>query len=87
MRFLIPAIALCLALLPLAGGFALAQSNQQAAPAKASPAAPQAATASAIGESDAAKHAKRTACLKEAKAKKLLGPEKTAFIKNCVAAP
>jgi hypothetical protein len=35
----------------------------------------------------AAKHAKRTACLKEAKARKLVGEKKTAFVKDCVAAP
>ncbi len=38
-------------------------------------------------QSDAAeKHAKRTACLKDAKSKKLVGPQKTAFLKNCMAA-
>jgi hypothetical protein len=35
----------------------------------------------------AAKHTKRTACLKETKAKKLVGAEKTAFLKNCIDAP
>jgi hypothetical protein len=34
----------------------------------------------------AAKHAKRTACLKEAKAKKMLGPDKKSFLKSCMAA-
>ena len=34
----------------------------------------------------AARHAKLTACLKEAKEKKLVGPQKAAFIKQCVAA-
>ena len=34
----------------------------------------------------AARHAKLTACLKEAKEKKLVGPQKAAFIKECVAA-
>jgi hypothetical protein len=51
-----------------------------AAPA---PAAGSAATAAA----DAAKHAKRTACLKDAKTKKLVGTEKSAFLKDCIAAP
>jgi hypothetical protein len=41
-----------------------------------------------IGDSaDAARHAKRTACIKEARAKRLLGMEKTQFIRDCVAAP
>jgi hypothetical protein len=35
----------------------------------------------------AAKHAKRTACLKDAKTKKLVGADKTSFLKNCIAAP
>ena len=35
----------------------------------------------------AAKHAKRTACLKETKARKLLGAEKTAFLTDCIGAP
>jgi hypothetical protein len=35
----------------------------------------------------AAKHAKRTICLKETKARKLVGAEKTAFIKECIGAP
>jgi hypothetical protein len=34
----------------------------------------------------AARHAKRTECLKEAKAKKLVGADKSSFIKDCVAA-
>lgn len=35
----------------------------------------------------AAKHAKRRACLRETKARKLLGSEKTAFLKSCIDAP
>jgi hypothetical protein len=35
----------------------------------------------------AAKHAKRTACLKNARAKKLVGADKTSFLKTCIAAP
>jgi hypothetical protein len=35
----------------------------------------------------AARHAKRTACLKEAKTRKLLGAQKSAFLKSCLAAP
>jgi hypothetical protein len=48
----------------------------------------QAATVAAAPPStDAAKHAKRTACIKSAKTKKLVGAEKTSFIKSCSAAP
>ncbi|HEY2633585.1 MAG TPA: PsiF family protein [Steroidobacteraceae bacterium] len=53
--------------------------------AAAAPAGSPAATPPA-GDA-AAKHAKRTACLKDAKAKKLVGAEKTAFLKNCIAPP
>ena len=38
--------------------------------------------------SDAAeKHVKRTACVKDAKAKKLVGAQRNAYIKSCVASP
>ena len=50
-----------------------------AKPASAPPSAPPSADA-------AAKHAKRTACLKDAKTKKLVGADKTAFLKSCIAA-
>ncbi|MDP9090054.1 MAG: hypothetical protein M3O26_15085 [Pseudomonadota bacterium] len=35
----------------------------------------------------AARHTKRTACLKESKARKLVGAEKTAYLKSCIDAP
>jgi hypothetical protein len=54
------------------------------APSAAS--ATSAATTPAAGDA-AAKHAKRTACLQEAKTKKLVGTEKTAFLRDCIAAP
>jgi hypothetical protein len=53
--------------------------------AAATPTSPPAATPPS-GDA-AAKHAKRTACLKDAKAKKLVGAEKTAFLRNCIAPP
>jgi len=45
------------------------------------------ATSASDGDAAAARHAKRTACIKEAKARKLLEPKKSAFIKDCIAAP
>lgn len=60
-----------------------------AAPATAAPPAAKTAPApsSAPPSGDAAaKHAKRTACLKDAKTKKLVGADKTAFLKSCIAA-
>jgi hypothetical protein len=72
------AAAACVALLALSVGFA-------DTPPRAD--VPAGAATSAPPSSDAAKHAKRTACLKDAKTKKLVGPEKTSFIKSCIAAP
>jgi negative regulator of sigma E activity len=64
---------------------------QSAATAPSAGTAPSAATATptattpAAGDA-AAKHAKRTACLQEAKTKKLVGAEKTAFLRDCLTA-
>jgi hypothetical protein len=72
------AAALSLYLLSVAGGFAAAPTAQTAvAPATAVP----------VSSDAAAKHAKRTACLKNAKTKKLVGADKTSFLKSCIAAP
>ena len=100
MRFS-PVAAVCLSLLPMVGGFAASPLASQAdvpgtvTPGSAPPAAsvptaaakPATASAAAPSGDAAAKHAKRTACLKDAKAKKLVGAEKTAFLKNCIPAP
>ncbi len=79
MRPAIAASALGLGLLLLAA--LPATPETPASPTVAAPSAPQ------VTNDDAAKHAKRTACLKDAKAKKLVGADKTAFVKNCMDAP
>jgi hypothetical protein len=79
MRPAIAASALCLGLLLLAA--------LPATPETPAASTVAASTATPIANDDAAKHAKRTACLKDAKAKKLVGGDKTAFIKNCMDAP
>lgn len=57
----------------------------RAAPVPAQAGAPPGSpTASPTGDA-AAKHAKRTACLKAVKAKKLVGADKASFLKNCIA--
>jgi hypothetical protein len=61
-------------------------SSQPAAPAVVTP-TPQSTTPALPLSDAAAKHAKRTACLKDAKTKKLVGADKTAFLKNCIEAP
>jgi psiF repeat len=53
--------------------------------AAATPASAAPGPAPVAGDA-AAKHLKRTACLKEAKTKKLIGAEKTAFLKSCIEA-
>jgi hypothetical protein len=102
-RFLSVVAAVCLGLLFLgehapaqqASPTQQASPGQQASPAQgpvpAHAAAAEAATApgaaaSPSGEA-AAKHAKRTACLKSAKEKKLVGADKASFLKACIAAP
>jgi hypothetical protein len=88
MRFTTLAAAMCLSLLPIGGGFAAAPpaeppASSASAAAKSTPAAPAAPTSSQA----AAKHAKRTICLKDAKTQKLVGAEKTSFLRNCMGAP
>jgi hypothetical protein len=86
MRLSLPAIALSVCISP----FGLAASGPSGDVAKT--ASPKAVPATAAPPSDtpasdaAARHAKRTACLKQAKAKKLVGADKNSFIKDCVAA-
>jgi hypothetical protein len=91
MRRAFAASALCLSLFlaaPPAAPQAPASSTvtPAAAPptAAASAAAPSAAQ---VANDAAAKHAKRTACLKDAKTRKLVGADKTAFLKECMDAP
>jgi hypothetical protein len=78
MRLGLAASALCLCALGLG---LLSPAAQPETPAQAASPAP------AAGGDAAAKHVQRTACLKEAKTKKLIGAEKTAFLKSCIEAP
>jgi len=81
MRFPTAAATVCLGLLTCFAVYA-------ADPPAAAPAPGATATPPTSPPGDAAaKHAKRTACLKEAKTQKLVGTAKTSFIKNCIAAP
>jgi hypothetical protein len=92
LRTVAAAVCFCL---PVAGALAAPQvlradvpgaaAPGAAVPGAATPASPPAATPPP-GDA-AAKHAKRTACLKDAKAKKLVGAEKTAFLRDCIAPP
>jgi hypothetical protein len=86
MRSGYPAAVLWLALASLAAQLACAQQSAPpgvpAAPAPAPPAV-QPVPPATTGSDAADRHAKRTACIKDAKTKKLHGPDKTAFIKSC----
>ena len=87
MRLALVASALCLSALGL--GLLTQTAQPGTAPAAEPAAAPAAAVPSAapMAGDAAAKHLKRTSCLKEAKTKKLIGAEKTAFLKSCIEAP
>jgi hypothetical protein len=74
------ASALCLSILVFAVQPAASQTPASQTPAASSP------PASASAGDAAAKHAKRTTCLKESKARKLVGAEKTTFLKECIGA-
>src|ERR1700733_3031202 len=80
----VPAVALLIALSALAGSWA--SEPPAAAPPPTAAAQPAAGTGNADNEA-AARHAKRTACINQARAKKLVGAQKTAYIKSCIGAP
>jgi hypothetical protein len=83
MRFSTMAAAVCLSL------SAVARSHAAAPPAPRADTTttpPRADTAAPPSSDAAARHAKRRACLKDARAKKLIGADKTSFLKACIAA-
>jgi hypothetical protein len=84
----VQAVALLIAVSALTGGWSWAASQPRATvpPAAAPAPAPTAGAASADNEA-AARHAKRTACINQARAKKLVGAQKSAYIKGCIGAP
>jgi hypothetical protein len=85
MRLAFAASALCLGALGL-GLLALADQPVTPQPPARASTAPASVAATVAGD-DAARHVKRTACLKEAKARKLIGADRTAFLKSCIDAP
>jgi hypothetical protein len=82
----LPAVALLIALSALAGSWASEPPAAAPPPTAAAQPAPAAGTGNADNEA-AARHAKRTACINQARAKKLVGAQKTAFIKGCIGTP
>ena len=75
MRFM-PVVALLLAVSALPAGRSWAATTPPSTPAPTS-----------ADNEAAARHAKRTACINQARAKKLVGAKKTAYIKGCIGAP
>jgi hypothetical protein len=102
MRTFLPEALACLALASLMGSWVIAAAAPPgsssaktlvpppaplAAAAQKPVAAQKPATAPASIDNDApARHIKRTACLKDAKTKKLVGAQRTAYVKDCVGA-
>jgi hypothetical protein len=86
-RFTLPAAIGLLCLAPL--GVGLADAPSPAQPATAPTAAPANSAASAAdgqtATAEAARHAQRTQCIKDARAKKLVGAARNAYIKACIA--
>jgi len=82
MRVVLAVLVLSVCLWPLVGLHAGGAEDPQPATVP-----PSKAPAPIADSADAARHAKRTACVKEARAKRLIGAEKTQFIHDCVAAP
>jgi hypothetical protein len=85
----VPAVALLISLLADAGSWSWAAAEPPATtPAPAAAARPPpAGNASSADNEAAARHAKRTACINQARAKKLVGAQKTAYIKGCIDTP
>jgi hypothetical protein len=77
MRLVFAASVLCL-------GLSVADLSSADSPAPAPATSTATGAAPLAADAAAAKHAKRTACLKQAKAKKLLGADKSAFLKDCM---
>jgi hypothetical protein len=92
MRLQLPVVAFGLCcLLPLGVIWAVQPSDARSDAPSSTPAPTPGSSSSAAADkfaSDAAaRHAKRTACLKEAKTKKLVGAKRSAYVKNCLGAP
>ncbi len=95
MRSLPSAVLICLALAYVVGGSLLAAAASGASPARLPASAPPAAAqrpaalpaaGTSIDNDAPARHARRTACLKDAKTKKLVGAQRSAYVKDCMAA-
>jgi hypothetical protein len=87
MRPALAAIALSVCLWPLSTLRALDPRDASVAQTQPPPATPGAPADPAANSEDAIRHAKRAACRKDARDKKLVGAQRTAYIKDCTALP
>ena len=87
MRLSVAAVALLICLWPMSGAQSLVATSAEVPPSASAAAAGAVDSGGANADAAAARHAKRTECLKQAKLKKLVGAQKTAFIKECIASP
>ncbi len=85
MRFSVAPVALCVSWLVLAAVYTAAPRAAASTPPQPPAAVPP--PSSADSADAAAKHAKLTECLKEAKVRKLVGAAKTAYVKECTSKP
>jgi psiF repeat len=88
-RFYLPAAAMSLCIMPMSMMLAAppAAPKPSAAPAASpAPTSSAAANADSFAAQAAARHAKRTECLKAAKEKKLVGANRDAYVKDCLGA-
>jgi poly(3-hydroxybutyrate) depolymerase len=83
-RFYLPAAAVSLCIMPMSVMLAAPPATPK--PTAAPTATPASSTAadSNFAAQAAARHAKRTECLKQAKEKKLVGSARDAYVKDCV---
>ncbi len=81
MRFSVAPVALCVSSLVFAAVYTAAPRAAASTPPQPPAAVPP--PSSADSADAAAKHAKLTECLKEAKERKLVGAAKTAYVKDC----
>ncbi len=82
----VPVVALLIAVSALAASRAAEPPAAAPPPAPATP--PSSAGSTSSADSDAAaRHARRTACINQARAKKLVGAHKAAYIKSCIGTP
>ncbi len=87
MRILLAAVAVCACMIaPIAVLAAGPAASRATAPAGSGADMPAAGVPTAADTEAAAKHEKRTACRKQAQARRLVGAEKDSFLKSCVAA-